>query len=479
MIFNQAFIHMKKYFYAINEVQFGPFSLDEIIEKKLDNETLVWHEGLPEWVKLSDLPELKSNKILPPPINGSKKRNKSRRIIFSGSLLILMLLVAGFYYYPKWKTDQELKDNTQKFEEALAVFKSTDSIDFVKFEELANKNFNEANFILGLYYKRTDVQLKAVDAFERALKSNLRVPALYQLIFSRNTIGEEISDKYKDTLLLEFPSWIGFISEEDWLSQQFAAKIYKSELFEETDQSSVNRKAIEFYEKSIKNGSVTSMLLLGKLYSEDEDENRNQTNYTKALEVFKKASELGLPQAYSEIGEIYKDGLGVKADLNEAKKMYLKGAQNNNVLGETGMAELYMWKYELTVENIDSARYWINIAENNKKDKSELNQSSRISAMVNSAALGLSIFEKSNIKSSRTQSNSSNNSSSSGTSNNSSSKTHKCNWCGRDIQGNGFSISEGKIRIGKYYDPIMANMIGGATDNIGDYCSRKCAFDSQ
>jgi hypothetical protein len=97
----------------------------------------------------------------------------------------------------------------------------------------------------------------------------------------------------------------------------------------------------------------------------------------------------------------------VKADFNEAKKMYLKGAQNNNVLGETGMAELYMWKYELTVENIDSARYWINIAENNKKDKSEFNQSSRISVMVNKAALGLSIFEKSNIKSRRTQSNSS------------------------------------------------------------------------
>jgi len=66
----------------------------------------------------------------------------------------------------------------------------------------------------------------------------------------------------------------------------------------------------------------------------------------------------------------------------------------------------------------------------------------------------------------------------SGTSNNSSSKTHKCNWCGRDIQGNGFSISGGEIRIGKYYDPFMAKMMG-ATDNVGDYCSRKCAFDSQ
>jgi hypothetical protein len=108
------------------------------------------------------------------------------------------------------------------------------------------------------------------------------------------------------------------------------------------------------------------MLLLGKLYSEDEDENGNHTNYTKALEIFKKAADLGLPQAASEIGYIFKEGLGVKADFYEAKKWYLKGAQNNNVFGETGMGELFMWKFELTVENIDSANYWIEKAENNR-----------------------------------------------------------------------------------------------------------------
>jgi TPR repeat protein len=401
---------MKKYFYAKNGDQIGPFSLEEILTKNLDRDTRVWCEGLPDWVKYSDLPELNlnSNQIIPPPLNGYKKGNKVKLIIFSCSLLFIMLLVAGFYYYPKWKTDQEFKENTKIFNDVVTVFKRTDSIDFVKFEELAKKNFSDANFILGLNYIRTDNGLKAVESFEKALKSNFRVPALYQLRNLRRVFGDEISDKYKDTLSLEFPSWISVISEDDWLSQQFAAKIYKSTLFEKIEQSSVNSKAIEFYEKSINNGSVTSMLLLGELYSEDEDENGNNTNYTKALETFKKAADLGLPQAYSEIGEIYKDGLGVKADFSEAKKWYLKGAQNNNVLGETGMAELYMWKYELTVENIDSARYWINIAENNKKDKSEFNQSSRISTIVNKSALGLSIFEKSNIKSRGTQSNSSN-----------------------------------------------------------------------
>lgn len=57
---------------------------------------------------------------------------------------------------------------------------------------------------------------------------------------------------------------------------------------------------------------------------------------------------------------------------------------------------------------------------------------------------------------------------------------HKCAWCSRGFQGNGFSISGGEIRIGKYYDPLMAKMMGATdNDNVGDYCSRKCAFDSQ
>jgi tetratricopeptide (TPR) repeat protein len=466
MIFNQTFIQMKKYFYAINEVQFGPISLDEILEKKLDNETLVWHEGLPEWVKLSDLPELKSNQILPPPINGSKKGNKGKLIIFSSLLLFLMILGTGFFYYPKWKIDQEFKENTQKFNDVITVFKRTDSIDFVKFEELAKKDFSDANFVLGLYYIRTDNGLMAVEAFEKALKSNFRVPALYQLRNSRRIFGNQIAEKYKDTLSLEFPSWISGISEEDWISQQFAAKIYKSTLFEKTEQSSVNSKAIEFYEKSINNGSVTSMLLLGKLYSEDEDENGNHTNYTKALEIFKKAADLGLPQAASEIGYIFKEGLGVKADFYEAKKWYLKGAQNNNVFGETGMGELFMWKFELTVENIDSANYWIEKAENNTKDKSESNQFSRISNNFNKAALGLDLFNTSKIKSRSSQSTQS-------PSSDAATDWHKCEWCGRKFTDSGYWILFGS-------NETTINRGGGYAHSSGNfctehYCSVKCA----
>jgi hypothetical protein len=105
-----------------------------------------------------------------------------------------------------------------------------------------------------------------------------------------------------------------------------------------------------------------------------------------------------------------------------------------------------------------------NIKWNFNNPKTSVNSSKNESANLAAVALFLGMLE-----------------SSSGSSNNSSSKTHtnhKCNWCGKDIQGNGFSTSGGEIYPGKYWDPYMAKIMG-AKDFVGDYCSRKCAFDSQ
>jgi hypothetical protein len=97
---------MKKYFFAIKEVQFGPFSLDEILTKNLDKDTLVWHEGLPDWVRLSEIPELnvKKDASLPPPIRvkGSGTRNKnSIKILYAISFMLVTLIAGGIYIYPK------------------------------------------------------------------------------------------------------------------------------------------------------------------------------------------------------------------------------------------------------------------------------------------------------------------------------------------------------------------------------------------
>ena len=60
---------MKQYYYGDNNQQLGPFSLEELRDKKITKSTLVWFEGLDNWVTADKVEELKSILvILPPPL---------------------------------------------------------------------------------------------------------------------------------------------------------------------------------------------------------------------------------------------------------------------------------------------------------------------------------------------------------------------------------------------------------------------------
>jgi hypothetical protein len=48
------------YYYAKNEEKIGPLDLDELKKVDIKYDTLVWHEGLDDWVKANELKELKS-----------------------------------------------------------------------------------------------------------------------------------------------------------------------------------------------------------------------------------------------------------------------------------------------------------------------------------------------------------------------------------------------------------------------------------
>ena len=49
-----------QYYYAKNEEKIGPLSLDELKKVDIKDDTLVWHEGLDDWVKAEELKELNS-----------------------------------------------------------------------------------------------------------------------------------------------------------------------------------------------------------------------------------------------------------------------------------------------------------------------------------------------------------------------------------------------------------------------------------
>lgn len=59
----------KLYYLAVNGNRTGPFTINELKDKKIERSTLVWSEGMENWTKAELLPELKGFlRTEPPPI---------------------------------------------------------------------------------------------------------------------------------------------------------------------------------------------------------------------------------------------------------------------------------------------------------------------------------------------------------------------------------------------------------------------------
>ncbi|MBC7902656.1 MAG: DUF4339 domain-containing protein, partial [Gemmatimonadaceae bacterium] len=76
---------MAEYYYSDGNQKYGPYTVAEMLAKKLEPETLVWHDRLSDWMRAGDLPELfpsvASHEIkVPPPIppGGIPKRSAAR-----------------------------------------------------------------------------------------------------------------------------------------------------------------------------------------------------------------------------------------------------------------------------------------------------------------------------------------------------------------------------------------------------------------
>jgi len=75
---------MKKYYTHTENKQNGPFDLTELKSQKISKETPIWYEGLPEWTKAGEIPELSElfRNSTPPPINpNSFSKNESSKPI--------------------------------------------------------------------------------------------------------------------------------------------------------------------------------------------------------------------------------------------------------------------------------------------------------------------------------------------------------------------------------------------------------------
>lgn len=462
---------MRKYYYAKNGERLGPFTLEEMQKKDIDNDTLVWYEGLEDWIKVSNDKELSTSiQKIPPPLRKSGGKKNISLSVTTIAIVAILILFGSFYFYPKW-------NNHKRFNAALNIFMSTDSIQFNEFNYLANNDFEDAPYILGLYYQRTDDSIKAKDSFEKALNSNKRIPALYGLL----DVNYKDSSAYLKTISEEFQDWLSQIDAKDWLSQIIAAKMFVS-----GKGTVVNYvKAKEYFEESIKNGSILSKILLGDLLSKDG----NLKDESKALELYLSAANLGNPHAMSEAGLVYYQGAGVKVDYDEAKKWFWQAAKYNSVNGELALGLLYMTG-DGGNKNYDSAKYWIERAASNRLDKSETSKDIKEVAQPMLAIVEIMKPNPRDSNQKQTQASNSGNS-------DSYNKYISCDYCGRGFyqkQGyakpfsSSFSNNCATSWNSLLSDINFASSSGYSKDNIrylinsyenGEwYCTRKCVNES-
>lgn len=87
-----------KYFISKKGKRLGPYTLEGLKELNLFNTTLVWKEGMGEWLPAKEIDELKEITILPPPPlpKGELLTKEIVKIFF-----IHLLLGIGFFYVDK------------------------------------------------------------------------------------------------------------------------------------------------------------------------------------------------------------------------------------------------------------------------------------------------------------------------------------------------------------------------------------------
>lgn len=69
---------MKKYFYSDGKEKQGPFFFEELKNENINKETLIWFEGIEDWIPAKEIKELEEIlQLIPPPITANKTETNS------------------------------------------------------------------------------------------------------------------------------------------------------------------------------------------------------------------------------------------------------------------------------------------------------------------------------------------------------------------------------------------------------------------
>lgn len=439
---------MYNYFFIdSNGQKQGPLSIKELSNQKLSKSTLVWREGLAEWIEVEKLQEL--SLVFPPelPKYISKSDYVSKRVNIKKYKSVFFILIAIvtipilIYFYFTYETNKQLAHLDE-------LYKTKDSIDFQLAKKMALSEENpRAMHLLGIYYERNDMNESAKEIYEKASAMGFILSArnvalmvsldslenwhkinLKSLIEYEKISGDYIAQFYIGQALMKDKN---FKTEKDLLTgfhyiEQSANSGFlkaKAELgvcyYNGSGVKEDNVKAFEIWNECAEKGNIFSMVNLGLLYFNGYG---TETNYDFALRWFKAAAAKGNDQAEFLVGKMYYEGIGVVSDLDEAKK-WLNSSSNKEYLP----AKEYL-------QNIENNRIRVeNFSYNNNTTKDS---------------------------------------------------QYYCKWCRNMIYGDGYTISSVNgtdIHSGKNEDLLAAELglrllgIDEETDNTGDYCSKECA----
>lgn len=128
------------------------------------------------------------------------------------------------------------------------------------------------------------------------------------------------------------------------------------------------RKAVEFYQKAIDHGDALAMVWLAEMYNEGDG--GLPVDHDKALSLLREAERYKQPHAYAFLGFMHENGWSVGQDYGAARRLYEQAAEMDVSFAELRLGILY--RDGLGVRrDLDKAAYWLRRAASHGNEKAE------------------------------------------------------------------------------------------------------------
>lgn len=341
---------MRNYFIIEKKSQqSGPFTLEQIIEKKLSPDTPIWYEGLKDWTTLSNISAsgeaISAN--IPPKYIQPQPRVSPLGSAFSSKKLITFFLiigglVLGYYLFSQFQTKRE-------FTSIMNLYKEKDSFNLKSIEGLYSKKYGKAALLLGNYYFRENDTAQAAKFYKDAIEygekllGNMGVALLKTNDERKKWFTENIDELKKEAE-----------DNNNWYVQNILGKVYyRGDILEKDyDQSFL------YIKKAADNNSIKSQYLLGNFYMNGIGV---KVDEKESFKWYKLSAENGSSDAQNALGYLYQEGKGTEKNLEEGVKWYRASAEKGNPAGQASLGTCYLYGKGVQID-LKEALKWYQIA---------------------------------------------------------------------------------------------------------------------